>query len=121
PGYAVMYTDGNGVLQTIPGKLWHPDTATMMEQNRRLDAEEQAQREQNARRMQDIERQQMQRRDMLEQEQRATGARLRGETPPQAQAPRSMPAEPPSPAQEIQEQGRDLRDQLSNSLSIGVP
>lgn len=31
PGYAVLYKDANGVLQTIPGKLWRPDTSKMLE------------------------------------------------------------------------------------------
>ena len=29
PGYAVMWKDANGNLQTIPGKLWRPDVSKM--------------------------------------------------------------------------------------------
>lgn len=28
PAYSVLYKDANGVLQTIPGKLWRPDTSS---------------------------------------------------------------------------------------------
>lgn len=32
PGYAVLWKDKDGVLQTLPGKLWRPDPA-MMQKN----------------------------------------------------------------------------------------
>jgi hypothetical protein len=38
PGYAVVYTDANGVLQTIPGKLWRPDFAALREMQSSVDA-----------------------------------------------------------------------------------
>lgn len=34
PAYQVMYTDSNGVLQTIPGKLWKPDMAAVDAENK---------------------------------------------------------------------------------------
>lgn len=32
PGYAVLYKDANGNLQTIPGKVWRPDVSHMLQQ-----------------------------------------------------------------------------------------
>lgn len=52
PAYQVMYMDANGVLQTIPGKLWKPDMAAVDVENKRK-AEEAAQKAlSNARAMQ---------------------------------------------------------------------
>jgi hypothetical protein len=44
PGYAVMWTDENGVLQTIPGKLWRPDISKLSDMQQRVDEVEQQQR-----------------------------------------------------------------------------
>lgn len=41
PGYAVLYKDENGVLQTIPGKLWKPDISNLKEMQGKVDAVEQ--------------------------------------------------------------------------------
>lgn len=41
PGYAVIYKDENGVLQTIPGKLWKPDLGRLSETQEAFDAAEQ--------------------------------------------------------------------------------
>lgn len=37
PGYAVIYKDENGVLQTIPGKLWKPDISKLSDMQEKLD------------------------------------------------------------------------------------
>lgn len=49
PGYAVMWTDANGNLQTIPGKVWRPDLTHMLEQGQTNRAKAQAEAEKNAR------------------------------------------------------------------------
>lgn len=42
PGYAVMWKDANGNYQTIPGKLWRPDTSRMLENQQQNRAKEQS-------------------------------------------------------------------------------
>lgn len=37
PGYAVLYKDANGVMQTIPGKLWKPDIAKLQQMQQTID------------------------------------------------------------------------------------
>jgi len=37
PGYAVLYKDANGVLQTIPGKLWRPDISKLQDMQKKVD------------------------------------------------------------------------------------
>lgn len=38
PGYSVMWQDRNGAWQTLPGKVWRPDTEKALEWRRRADA-----------------------------------------------------------------------------------
>lgn len=45
PAYGVLFTDQNGVMQTLPGKLWRPDPSKMLEAETIRQAEEQAARE----------------------------------------------------------------------------
>ena len=52
PAYQVMYTDENGVLQTIPGKLWRPDATRINEKNSAMDKTEQDQTMKRARELQ---------------------------------------------------------------------
>lgn len=49
PGYAVLYKDHNGNLQTIPGKLWRPDVTHMLETEKAKAAKRQADAEVAAR------------------------------------------------------------------------
>lgn len=56
PAYQVMYTDENGVLQTIPGKLWRPDASRINEKNSAMDKSEQDQTMKRARELQADER-----------------------------------------------------------------
>jgi len=42
PGYAVMWKDKNGVLQTFPGKLWKPDATEMVKTIKARQEEERA-------------------------------------------------------------------------------
>jgi hypothetical protein len=49
PAYGVLFTDPNGVIQTLPGKLWKPDPTKMLEAEAIRQAEEQAAREAAAR------------------------------------------------------------------------
>jgi len=37
PGYAVLYQDRDGVLQTIPGKLWRPDITKLQSMQKSID------------------------------------------------------------------------------------
>lgn len=55
PGYAVMYRDENGVMQTIPGKLWRPDTTEFKARQDAVDAREKAETERRARAAQEAE------------------------------------------------------------------
>ena len=43
PAYAVVWKDANGVLQTLPGKLWRPDISGVQVENQQsIDAEKNA-------------------------------------------------------------------------------
>ncbi len=56
PAYQVMYTDKNGVLQTIPGKMWRPDAKRILDRNSVMEKELQEKRLKNAREVQPDER-----------------------------------------------------------------
>ncbi|WP_271896330.1 lysozyme [Candidatus Phyllobacterium onerii] len=56
PAYAVFYPDKNGVLQTIPGKLWRPNASTQVMMQMERQNAEQKQAESIARVSQDINR-----------------------------------------------------------------
>jgi hypothetical protein len=56
PAYQVMYTDKNGVLQTIPGKMWRPDAKRIFDRNSVMEKELQEKRLKNAREVQPDER-----------------------------------------------------------------
>lgn len=58
PGYAVLYKDANGVLQTIPGKLWLPDFTKLRDMQQKVDDVEQRNRLERAQGAQVQERQQ---------------------------------------------------------------
>jgi hypothetical protein len=49
PGYAVMWRDDNGNLQTIPGKLWRPDVSKMQAVEKANEAKQQGEANTNAR------------------------------------------------------------------------
>lgn len=57
PGYAVLYKDENGVLQTIPGKLWAPDISKLKAMQQNIDDAQQFDRLGKARANQVQERQ----------------------------------------------------------------
>lgn len=110
PGYAVMYQDASGVLQTIPGKLWRPDVSDQTRMKMERDAAERAAQEDEARRMQGVHRQEIQRRDILDQKQRQTGQRLRGEEVTPVTPPRI-----PQTPQGITQQRQQLREDAVDS------
>lgn len=37
PGYAVLFKDENGVMQTIPGKLWMPEVGKLLDMQKKID------------------------------------------------------------------------------------
>lgn len=78
PGYAVLYKDDNGVLQTIPGKLWRPDPTQMLQFQQQQEIEEQAGKVENARDLQERHEGNRERLEQIEQRQRETGNLLRG-------------------------------------------
>lgn len=78
PGYSVIWKDPNGNYQSLPGKLWRPDFTKLQEMQNRVDDANQAANEERARRMQGIYRQEIQKREILEQRQKETGNILRG-------------------------------------------
>jgi hypothetical protein len=41
PGYGILYKDANGVLQTVPGKLWRPDVSKAVEWQQRNEKQQQ--------------------------------------------------------------------------------
>jgi hypothetical protein len=92
PGYAVMYRDGDGVMQTIPGQLWRPDTSVVsgrqeaLEENRRRIAEDAARDTQGTYRME------AERARILGERDRETGNILRGGPMPQVAPRGSAPA-----------------------------
>lgn len=98
PAYSVLYTDDNGVLQTIPGRLWRPDISQLEEMQRRVDEQRQSERVINAERMRGFAEQDIQRNQILEQRQIDAGNALRGgpipEVQPAAPAPRSSGLQP---------------------------
>lgn len=49
PGYAVMYRDENGTLQTLPGQLWKPDLSMIQDRNELFEDMERNLREESAR------------------------------------------------------------------------
>jgi hypothetical protein len=49
PGYAVMWRDDNGNLQTIPGKLWRPDVSKMQAVDKANEAKRQSEADTRAR------------------------------------------------------------------------
>lgn len=54
PGYAVIYQDENGVMQTLPGKLWMPDFKAVQGRVAPIENAEKQRREDAARRNQDM-------------------------------------------------------------------
>lgn len=56
PAYAVFYPDKNGVLQTMPGKLWRPDPANHLKMQEQRNSATQSDAEDQARFRQDINR-----------------------------------------------------------------
>lgn len=108
PAYAVVWKDANGVLQTLPGKLWRPDISGVQVENQQsIDAEK------NAR----VENAQQLNADIV-------GGRDRGATldnfidgpmkapPPGPVAP---PAAPVTPRSGIADQRGELMDAAKNS------
>lgn len=55
PAYSVLWTDENGVIQTMPGKLWRPDTSKMQEMERQKAVDEQQKTIDRARSMREDE------------------------------------------------------------------
>jgi hypothetical protein len=78
PGYAVLYKDENGVMQTIPGKLWKPDITKIQQMQQTIDETNKATNLEDARREQGIYRREIQKQEILNKRQKETGDILRG-------------------------------------------
>jgi hypothetical protein len=54
PAYSVLYQDENGVMQTLPGKMWMPDFKAVQDRVEPIEGAEKQRREDAARRGQDM-------------------------------------------------------------------
>ena len=122
PGYAVLYKDENGVLQSIPGQLWRPD---LEKEGFRVNFQRQADEREQQSRMEDVRADQAQKRitaqDTLEGRDRGASLDNFLDGPPMPPAK----VTPPSQKEQLQDQRQDLmeqgRENLSDPMSFGVP
>lgn len=114
PGYVVMWTDENGLEQAIPGRHWRPDIEAVQQQQAEDDLRRAEEAESNARRLQQMERQEIQRRQIIDQRQRETGQRLRGGT-----VLPEIRVTPQSRRENLNDQRQQIRQDAIDSGALG--
>ena len=121
PGYGVIYTDGNGVMQTIPGQLWRPDLTELQAKQISREADEQRKLEESARRTQEIGRRVIEGVPAALDGAGMQNSPLMAEPPAAPNIP-AAPAAPATPSQSIRSQGQQLRqDAIDNGILPMVP